>query len=72
MRAHLSFQKPIECPPFSKVAKEFRYIHPTNRKRTQKVSERIQPIEKRKQAAYALTFFENSNEIKKLVARVPA
>ncbi len=42
-------------------------IHPIG-KRSQKVSERIQPMEKKNQAAYALAFFENSNEIQKLFA----
>ena len=44
------------------------FIQPIGKRRAQKINERIQPIEKRNQAAYALAFFENSNEIQKLFA----
>jgi len=60
---HEAFQTPKESSPnFSKankVAREFQYFHPTNRKKSTKIHERIQPIEKNNQAAYALAFFEN-------------
>jgi len=79
---HEAFKKPIESSPnfsktnrvltlFPKVAREFQYIHPTIRKRAQKICKKIQPIEKRNQAVYARAFFENSSEIQKLFALIP-
>jgi len=53
---------------FSKAAIEFQYIHPTYRKKSTKIRERIQPIGKRNQPTDALAGLENSNEIQKLFA----
>jgi len=63
-RAHLTFQKPIECSLLFQKLREISSIFiPPIGKTAQQTRERIQPIEKRNQSDDALSFFENSNEI---------
>ena len=66
IESSLNFSKDNRGPtPFSKVVREFQYIHQPIGKRAQNIRKRIQPIEKINQSADALAFFENSNEIQK-------
>jgi len=63
------YRKPIKSAfKFSKIVRENQYIHHPIGKKEFKSCERIRPIRKRTQLAYALADFENLNEIQKLFA----